>query len=183
MSGAPAASTAPRRILSIWLPSLAIDRWRLVMGEQARALADAPLVLIKADGDGAVGVKVQQALIRQLQLPTLAGSGALIGQRGLLRLQRGLGFGMGTLLFRQRGFQAFQFLRIDAGGRGCSDGQSFDAVADPIHRRGQTSLKLFDITHCRGRPLCHSCSVRLRTMLDRLANHQPGRIWAKSTET
>ena len=52
MSGAPAASTAPRRILSIWLPSLAIDRWRLVMGEQARALADAPLVLISDTAHG-----------------------------------------------------------------------------------------------------------------------------------
>ena len=72
MSGAPAASTAPRRILSIWLPSLAIDRWRLVMGEQARALADAPLVLIS---DTAHGPRIEAVT----QIAAAAGA-----QRGMM---------------------------------------------------------------------------------------------------
>lgn len=72
MSGAPAASTAPRRILSIWLPSLAIDHWRLVMGKQARALADAPLVLIS---DTAHGPRIEAVT----QIAAAAGA-----QRGMM---------------------------------------------------------------------------------------------------
>lgn len=41
-----------RRILSIWLPALAMDRWRIVMGERGSALDDGPLVLIADTAHG-----------------------------------------------------------------------------------------------------------------------------------
>ena len=41
-----------RRILSIWLPALAMDRWRMAKGEQAEALAARPLVLIADTAHG-----------------------------------------------------------------------------------------------------------------------------------
>ena len=52
MSAAPGGASQPRRILSIWLPALAMDRWRIVMGERGSALDDGPLVLIADTAHG-----------------------------------------------------------------------------------------------------------------------------------
>lgn len=53
MSAPPSAKRPPRRrILAIWLPALALDRWRLTMGEAGRALGAGPLVLIADTAHG-----------------------------------------------------------------------------------------------------------------------------------
>ncbi len=45
-------SGSPRRILAIWLPALAMDRWRLTMGGAAQALDSGPLVLLADTAHG-----------------------------------------------------------------------------------------------------------------------------------
>ncbi len=52
MSAPPAGATSSRRILSIWLPALAMDRWRIAMGERAGSLDAGPLVLIADTAHG-----------------------------------------------------------------------------------------------------------------------------------
>ncbi|MEX0341551.1 MAG: DUF6504 family protein [Erythrobacter sp.] len=52
----PAGVSRARRILSIWLPALAVDRWRIAMGESGAALDAGPLVLI---GDTAHGPRIE----------------------------------------------------------------------------------------------------------------------------
>jgi protein ImuB len=52
----PAGISRSRRILSIWLPALAMDRWSMAMGESGAALDAGPLVLI---GDTAHGPRIE----------------------------------------------------------------------------------------------------------------------------
>ena len=52
MSPPQKGSFRTRRILSIWLPALAMDRWQMVTGKQAGALAARPLVLIADTAHG-----------------------------------------------------------------------------------------------------------------------------------
>jgi protein ImuB len=52
MSALPGVAAPRRRILAIWLPALALDRWRLLMGEAGRALDTGPLVLITDTAHG-----------------------------------------------------------------------------------------------------------------------------------
>ena len=52
MSLREAGSSRSRRILSIWLPALAIDRWRVMADEHSRVLDRGPLVLIADTAHG-----------------------------------------------------------------------------------------------------------------------------------
>ena len=52
MSPQEAGSSRSRRILSIWLPALAIDRWRVMADEHSRVLDRGPLVLIADTAHG-----------------------------------------------------------------------------------------------------------------------------------
>merc|ERR1712025_1522889 len=52
MSAQPAGISRSRRILSIWLPALAMDRCRLDNGGKAEAVRDGPFVLITDHAHG-----------------------------------------------------------------------------------------------------------------------------------
>lgn len=52
MSGMGGGADRPRRILSIWLPALAMDRWRQGGGKERRELDTQPLVLITDTAHG-----------------------------------------------------------------------------------------------------------------------------------
>ncbi len=52
MSGPPGEAPRARRVLAIWLPTLALDRWRLARDEAGRALDAGPLVLVADTAHG-----------------------------------------------------------------------------------------------------------------------------------